>query len=525
LASLGPIGSQFTRVLEPTCGTGQFVAALLEADHPPREILAIEIQGVHCARARRVAAASERRTTRVQIIQANLFDLDLKRDLAWCERGPLMVIGNPPWVTNAGLGVLSQSAPLSKHNFRRLPGIEARTGASNFDLTEAIWLKLLIELADQIPSLALLCKTAVARSVLQFAHRARLGVVAASIHRIDAARFFGASVDACLLRVRMGPSDSCAQIRVFNTLTAEQPSALWGFACGRIVGDLGAYARVSVVDGVCPRTWRQGLKHDAADVMELYRDPRSGVLRNQGGELVAVEDEFIYPLAKSADLKGAPAESPLKAVIVTQRGIGQDTAHLAWSAPRLWRYLQSHAARFGRRKSSIYRGQPPFSLFGIGPYSFAPYKVAVSGLHKAPRFRVLAAGGERPVMLDDTCYFLSCETAVEAAAVAALCNDPLSLDFLASASFPDAKRPITKKLLQRLDLGTILRRTKHGDLVSRAGSILENDLGVSDIGPLPMAIEQLKREFSLDMTARQRTPARKDFPRLRSSGVGAGPPL
>ena len=27
---------------------------------------------------------------------------------------------------------------------------------------------------------------------------------------------------------------------------------------------------------------------------------------------------------------------------------------------------------FARRKSSIYRGQPPFAIFGIGPYSFAP---------------------------------------------------------------------------------------------------------------------------------------------------------
>ena len=52
------------------------------------------------------------------------------------------------------------------------------------------------------------------------------------------------------------------------------------------------------------------------------------------------------------------------------------------SAPRLWSYLQAHAGSFTNRKSSIYRGQPPFALFGIGPYSFAPFKVAIGGLQQ-----------------------------------------------------------------------------------------------------------------------------------------------
>ena len=35
-----------------------------------------------------------------------------------------------------------------------------------------------------------------------------------------------------------------------------------------------------------------------------------------------------------------------------------------------------------KRKSSIYRGQPPFAMFGIGPYSFAPWKVAIGALQQ-----------------------------------------------------------------------------------------------------------------------------------------------
>lgn len=42
-------------------------------------------------------------------------------------------------------------------------------------------------------------------------------------------------------------------------------------------------------------------------------------------------------------------------------------------------------------------------MFGIGDYSFAPYKVALSGFYKKPLFCLLYAS--KPVMTDDTAYF------------------------------------------------------------------------------------------------------------------------
>jgi hypothetical protein len=145
-------------------------------------------------------------------------------------------------------------------------------------------------------------------------------------------------------------------------------------------------------------------------------------------------------------------------VIVPQRRIGQDTRTLEQQAPRLWAYLNRYAPVFARRKSSIYRGQPPFALFGIGPYSFARDKVAVSGLHKTLRFQAVGPVGGRPVMLDDTGYFLACDSAKQAAHLASLWNDPLTLGLLRALTFRDAKRPITKRVLQRIDLDAIARR-------------------------------------------------------------------
>src|SRR5262249_9394807 len=449
LGVLGPIGVRWTRVLEPACGRGHFLAGLLAQPSPPREIRAVEIQPAHCQDAAALVAQHHPGGTDVAITCADLFGLDLGRDLSWRDRGPLLVVGNPPWVTSAELGSLGSTAVPPKHNVKGLPGLAARTGAGNFDVAEAVWLKLARELAAEAPTIALLCKTSVARSILQFVHRARLPIAAAWIRRIDAARWFGAAVSACLFCVTMAPHGGEApgldgwSIPIFPDLETDVPASVMGFARGCLIADHPTYRRSAFADGICPLTWRQGLKHDAAAVMELRRDAGTGELRNRAGQPVDVEAEFVYPLLKGTDLTRPPGQRPgRRAVLVTQEGLGDDTARLAHRAPRLWHYLQANAERFARRRSSIYRGRPPFAIFGIGPYSFAPFKVAISGLYKAPAFRAVGPVEGRPVMLDDTGYFLPCSTAFQAAALTALCNDPIALDLIRAASFADAKRPI-----------------------------------------------------------------------------------
>ena len=198
--------------------------------------MAIEIQPAHCRAAVELADGHGDRGVGVTITCADVFGVDLSRDLSWREGGPLLVVGNPPWVTNAELGSLSSAQVPPKSNLKGLGGLAARTGASNFDVAEAIWLKLARDLAAEGPTIALLCKTSVARSVLQFAHRARLPIEAASIRRIDAARWFDASVDACLFTVTLakvevpGEMGDRGEIPVYPTLASGEPSYVMGFA-------------------------------------------------------------------------------------------------------------------------------------------------------------------------------------------------------------------------------------------------------------------------------------------------------
>jgi hypothetical protein len=459
LDRLDRLGVPRSRVLEPTCGAGHFLAALLGRPDPPAEFVGFEIQAAHLAAAQRLGPAGGR----FRLELADLFAVDLTTRLNWETRGPLLVVGNPPWVNSAELGRLGSENRPERTKIEGVTGLDARTGRSNFDLAEAVWMKLLRELDEPEATIALLCKTSTARNVLRWSARTARPIAGASIHRIDARRWFDAAVDACLFVVRLGKASGSYRAEVFGSLEADRPESTIGVIDDLLIADLEAFERSASAFGRCSRVWRQGVKHDAAAVMELTDD--GGILRNGLGEAVDVEPGFVFPLLKGADLARKPFLPPFRAVIVTQTRLGEDTRTLATRAPRLWTYLSDHAPALAARRSKVYDGRPPFAMFGVGEYAFASHKVAVSGLHKDPRFQVLGPEGGRPVVLDDTCYLLPCDSAREAATLAARLNGPMARRLIGSLTFRDAKRPITKAILQRIDVER-LASPRHRPLAS-----------------------------------------------------------
>jgi hypothetical protein len=433
-AVLDVVPGPWGRILEPTCGTGTFLAAARER-FPGAERRGVEIQEQHAAAAREFGT----------IDTADALRLDFAA-LEWAGTGPLLVVGNPPWVTNAGLTVLGGTNRAERSNQSGPRGIDALTGASNFDLAEALIVRLITQLADQAPTLAVLCKTHVARAVLQRG----LPIREARIHRIDARRWFGAQVDACLfvVEIQVGAATGTAMVLDGIPGTATHRTGMVG---GRLVADVDAYRDVQHLDGTSHLTWRQGVKHDAAAVMELRDDGGTPVDRD--GRRVTVEPEHLYPLLKGTDVFRGRA--PSRWLVVPQHHPGEDTARLRIEAPQLWAYLQHHDRQLQARRSAIYRNRPPYSVFGVGPYTFAPWKVVVSGLHREARFRLVGPHDGRPVTVDDTCYLLPFDDEAQARQVHEQLTGPTAQRFLHSLTFPDAKRPITKALLQRLDLGRL----------------------------------------------------------------------
>src|ERR1035441_1472847 len=183
--------------------------------------------------------------------------------------------------------------------------------------------------------------------------------------------------------------------------------------------------------------------------MELWRGEGTA-LHNKLNEEIEIEPDFLFPLLKCSDLANGRAK-PRRFVLVTQTRVGEDTSKISAKAPLTWNYLHSHRKRFEARKSSIYASRIPFALFGIGDYSFAPWKVAISGLHKTPRFVLVEPFQNKPVLFDDTCYFLPFQNQEEASVVADILNSEPCLRFISSLLFVDSKRPITVELLERLN--------------------------------------------------------------------------
>ncbi len=432
-----------TRVLEPTCGRGHFLSALLATKIRPSEIVGFELQAEHLAVARASVDSGI-----ASLGQGDFFEVEL-RTIEWRESGPLLVIGNPPWVTSAELGRLGSTRGPVRRSLAGMSGLDSLTGASNFDLAEAVWLKLLNEIDEPGATIALLCKTLTARKIVRAINARGYRVASALICRIDARKWFGAAVDACLLMVTLGEPPKALRVPVFSSLNAREPEREIGVIDGMVVSDLGLFDETSFAFGNFARTWRQGVKHDAKAVMELrFYD---GELRNGFGELVEIEPDYHFPLMKGADLARNTIRTENR-VIVTQLRVGDDTKPLETLAPKLWKYLGQHAGVFESRKSRIYNGQPPFSMFGIGSYTFEPHKVAVPGLHKGVPFQAIRPVDNRPVVLDDTCYFLPCSNAADARTTARLLNGDMAQKLIAALSFADAKRQITKSVLQRIDL-------------------------------------------------------------------------
>ena len=126
--------------------------------------------------------------------------------------------------------------------------------------------------------------------------------------------------------------------------------------------------------------------------------------------MVSLEHTLVFPLMKSSSFKKPIVKSSFqKFVIVTQKKTREETAYIRELAPLTWKYLQKNKDLFEARKSSIYNGAPDFSMFGVGDYSYAPYKVGISGFYKKPLFSLIYNESEisHSVMVDDTSYFLS----------------------------------------------------------------------------------------------------------------------
>jgi len=436
-------------VVEPTCGCGTFVLSTLDAFATIATGSAVDVSNDYLAILEQELC--QRNERRIALAKADFFATNWSSIIQGLPQ-PVLVIGNPPWVTNSTLSSLGSNNIPRKANFQGYRGIDALTGKSNFDIAEWMLLKLIGALTEVEGILAMLCKTSVARKVLRYCWKSGVKVGGFEIRRIDAMEFFGAAVDACLFLAVSGADDGDMECAVYDSIRGSEPSQVIAFRQGTVIADMDSFQRWQHLRAARPTQWRSGVKHDCSKIMELY--PVDGSYRNGFGELVCLEPEYLYPMLKSSEI--ANGLRPTRRMIVTQRRMGEDTSVIKNNAKKTWEYLLTHTNELDGRASSIYKNKPRFSIFGVGDYTFAPYKVAISGFYKQLIFKVVESFEGKPVVLDDTSYFLPFESRDDAEEVAAALNSSIAREFFNTYIFWDSKRPITIDVLKLLDIDKLM---------------------------------------------------------------------
>jgi len=441
-------------VIEPTCGKGAFVKAALNIFPDLSELYAIEINKEYTADLKYSIlsdslAHPKSHIPNIYILNTDFFSFDFTalshkvNSYNW----NIAIIGNPPWVTNSHQGKFDSKNVPAKTNKYHLKGIDALTGKSNFDISEHIVLSLLCVFDSCNGGISILLKNSVIRNIISKQLKHPKYIYDIKQEQIDASKEFDVSVEASCLSAKLGGRNSL--LCEISDFYSHKSLTTYGWVNEKFVADIDVYRNFSQFDGHSSYEWRSGIKHDCAAVLELTLINEK--LINSFGEVVDVENDSVYPLLKSSDINKSIGQQR-KYIIVPQHKIGENTANLKYTQPKLYEYLERYAELFDKRKSSIYKGKNKFSIFGVGDYSFKPFKIVISSLYKNLSFVLVQEHNGKPIIIDDTCYQLGFDSLEEAKSIYAALMSFEIQSLLKSLVFMDAKRVVTKSLLMRLDL-------------------------------------------------------------------------
>jgi methylase of polypeptide subunit release factors len=435
-------------IIEPTCGRGNFVKTTASY-FPHRKIIGVEINPHYVQELKEHPQIKS--NPNISLRHGDFFQYNWAETCKDFRETPL-VIGNPPWVTNAQQGSLGNSNLPEKNNFKNFSGIEALTGKSNFDISEWMLLKIVKLFSSRKSYIAMLCKKSVARKILSYIAKERYPLAYSAMFSIDAKKYFKADVEACLFFCRFEEEVYEYNCDIFTDINGSLTHSI-SYRNGLTIADIQTYNKYHFLYADSSVKWRSGIKHDCSEIMEF--EEVDGKLINGLGETVDIESTYLYPLLKGSDIANDRIHHSTRFVLVTQKFIGEETAIIKNLAPKTWRYLEAHTKYFERRKSKIYRNKPKYSIFGVGEYSFSSWKIAICGLYKSLNFRLVSEIKNKPVIFDDTVYFLSFSSKPQAEKVDQLINSEIANEFFSSLIFWDDKRPIKATILNQLSLSKL----------------------------------------------------------------------
>ncbi|GJQ27290.1 MAG: SAM-dependent methyltransferase [Phycisphaerae bacterium] len=216
-------------------------------------------------------------------------------------------------------------------------------------------------------------------------------------------------------------------------------------AIRNLIRPSGYRARVGAYTGGANAVYWLTVVHHRPDGLPVVQNLREGARRQVESVTAEIEAELVYPLLRGRDVQKWRA-APSASILVTHSPAGgltaYTTAHMQRQFPRAYAYLRRFEEmlrgravfrRYFTRRSHgrIVETGPYYSMFDIGPYTFASSKVVWR--EQAAEFTVAAVvSTDRPIVPDHKLMVVETASATEAYYLAGVLGNSISRYIVAS---------------------------------------------------------------------------------------------
>jgi hypothetical protein len=165
----------------------------------------------------------------------------------------------------------------------------------------------------------------------------------------------------------------------------------------------------------------------------MVRNVVEGAKRKVPGIQAAVERELVFPLLRGGDVSRWAAKPSLSILLTHEKGQRLNAipeSQMQQDYPKSYVYLKRFESILSLRKTRVIRNLtktgPFYSIFGIGDYTFAPWKVVwgevATELDAAVVGESNEFGSTKAIIPDHTCILVQCEKKLEAYYLCAALN-------------------------------------------------------------------------------------------------------
>ncbi len=180
-----------------------------------------------------------------------------------------------------------------------------------------------------------------------------------------------------------------------------------------------------------------------------------------------VERDLIFPLLKPRHIKKWEIRGEPYDIILPHTKYGRNNeTELMEEQPKTYHYLLTYKDELLGRKSRWFKGndKPFYTLFGIGEYTFKPYKVVWSMIGYLPYFAVASSFndgfiGDKILIPDNTIGYISFDDLDEAFYVCAILNSNFAKKIFSRKS-TKSKWGISKELVESVPISAFHPKNK-----------------------------------------------------------------